>query len=217
MAIPTTVDTDTELSAVNSILGAIGQSPVTTLNYENPEIGFIYNILTEVNKDVQNEGWIFNTEYNVEKQPDDTTKYITIPANVLRYDVHGDFHDGSKNIVRRHGRLYDTLADDPKDEFDNNLFDSKFCFNMSKFFLIGSYEKIFPLGHESETNKENRPICAPISIIMSLFFIQNFSSSYSFIIQTLVKAIKSVEFTRILISKSFFVLKITYPSLTKLK
>ena len=27
----TTIDTDTELSAVNSILGAIGQSPVTTL------------------------------------------------------------------------------------------------------------------------------------------------------------------------------------------
>ena len=52
-ATPTTVDLDTELSAVNSILGAIGQSPVTTLNYENPEVGFIYDILTEVNKDVQ--------------------------------------------------------------------------------------------------------------------------------------------------------------------
>ena len=122
MAIPTTVDTDTELSAVNSILGAIGQSPVTTLNYENPEIGFIYNILTEVNKDVQNEGWIFNTEYNVEKQPENTTKYITIPANVLRYDIHGDHEDRSRNLVRRNGRLYDTLADDPKDEFDDNLF-----------------------------------------------------------------------------------------------
>ncbi len=133
MAIPTTVDTDTELSAVNSILGAIGQSPVTslgptetgtgdTINFANPEIAFIYNILTEVNKDVQNEGWIFNTEYNVEKQPDDTSKYITIPANVLRYDIHGDHEDRSRNLVRRNGRLYDTLADDPKDEFDDNLF-----------------------------------------------------------------------------------------------
>ena len=121
MAIPTTVDTDTELSAVNSILGAIGQSPITTLNYENPEIAFIYNILTEVNKDVQNEGWIFNTEYNVEKQPEDTTKHITIPSNVLRYDIHSDFNNRSRNIVRRHGRLYDTLAKDPKDEFDGNL------------------------------------------------------------------------------------------------
>ena len=55
-----TIDTDTELSAVNSILGSIGQSPITELNFENPEVSFIYNILTEVNKDVQNEGWHFN-------------------------------------------------------------------------------------------------------------------------------------------------------------
>ena len=65
----TTTELDTELSAVNSILGAIGQSPITQLKNTtgslistNPEISFIYNILTEVNKDVQNEGWHFNTE-----------------------------------------------------------------------------------------------------------------------------------------------------------
>jgi hypothetical protein len=64
MANPTTLDLDTELSAVNSILGSIGQSPVTSLNFQNPEIEFIYNILTEVSKDVQNEGWQFNLEQN---------------------------------------------------------------------------------------------------------------------------------------------------------
>ncbi len=130
MAIPTTVDTDTELSAVNSILGAIGQSPVTslgptetgtgdTINFANPEIAFIYNILTEVNKDVQNEGWVFNTEYNVEKQPEATTKYITIPSNVLRYDLHGDNNDRSKNLVRRNGRLWDTI--NQTYEFDSSV------------------------------------------------------------------------------------------------
>ena len=120
MTTPTTIDTDTELSAVNSILGAIGQSPVTTLNYENPEIGFIYNILTEVNKDVQNEGWVFNVEYNVEKAPEATTKYITIPSNVLRYDLHGDSIDRSKNLVRRNGRLWDTI--NQTYEFDNSVY-----------------------------------------------------------------------------------------------
>jgi len=130
MAIPTTVDTDTELSAVNSILGAIGQSPVTslgptetgtgdTINFANPEIAFIYNILTEVNKDVQNEGWIFNTEYNVEKQPEATTKYITIPSNVLRYDLHEDNIYRNKNLVRRNGRLWDTI--NQTYEFDNSV------------------------------------------------------------------------------------------------
>jgi len=118
MTTPTTVDTDTELSAVNSILGAIGQSPVTTLNYENPEIGFIYNILTEVNKDVQNEGWVFNKEYNVEISPD-SSKNITIPANVLRYDLHEDNIYRTKNIVRRNGRLWDTI--NQTDEFDDTL------------------------------------------------------------------------------------------------
>ena len=53
MPATTTIDPDTELSAVNTILGAIGQAPITTLDYdsatdtgafENPEIAFIYNI-----------------------------------------------------------------------------------------------------------------------------------------------------------------------------
>ena len=104
----TTTDTDTELSAVNSILGAIGQSPVTTLNYENPELSYIYNILTEVNKDVQNEGWHFNTEYHIATEPD-ADGYITIPNNALRYDIHDGLKDRSKDVVQRNGRLYDLV------------------------------------------------------------------------------------------------------------
>ncbi len=115
-----TIDTDTELSAVNSILGSIGQSPVTELNYENPEVSFIYNILTEVNKDVQNEGWHFNTEYHIKLTPEDTTKYITLPANTLRYDIHDGLVDKSKDVVVRNGRLYD-LADHT-DEFDTDIY-----------------------------------------------------------------------------------------------
>ena len=114
-----TIDTDTELSAVNSILGAIGQSPVTTLNYENPEIGFIYNILNEVNKDVQNEGWHFNTEYHIATLPD-ADKYITIPNNALRYDIHDGFKDRSKDVVMRNGRLYDLV--NHTDEFNETLY-----------------------------------------------------------------------------------------------
>ena len=62
MATPNTTDLDTELSAVNSILGSIGQSPITTLNFNNPEISYIYNLLKEANTDVQSEGWSFNKE-----------------------------------------------------------------------------------------------------------------------------------------------------------
>ena len=114
-----TIDTDTELSAVNSILGSIGQSPITTLNYENPEISFIYNILTEVNKDVQNEGWHFNTEQHIAVNPD-ADGYITIPNNALRYDIHDGFKDRSQDVVQRNGRLYDLV--EHTDVFTNTLY-----------------------------------------------------------------------------------------------
>ena len=75
----TTIDLDTELSAVNSILGAIGQAPVTTLGtvsstdgitaYDNPEISFIYNLLRDANVNTQAEGWHFNTEKHVPYTP----------------------------------------------------------------------------------------------------------------------------------------------------
>ena len=105
----TTIDPDTELSAVNSILGSIGQSPLTTLNFNNPETAFVYNLLVEANKDIQNEGWHFNTEENVKVTPDTTTKYIVIPSNYLRYDLHDKRIDKTKDLVRRNGRLYDLV------------------------------------------------------------------------------------------------------------
>ena len=68
-----TIDTDTELSAVNSILGAIGQSPQTTLNFDNPEVSLIFNLLRDANVDTQAEGWHFNTERHVKYAPDSVT------------------------------------------------------------------------------------------------------------------------------------------------
>jgi len=115
-----TIDTDTELSAVNSILGSIGQSPVTELNYENPEVSFIYNILTEVNKDVQNEGWHFNTEYHIKLSPEDTTGYITLPNNTLQYDIHDGLTDKTVDVVVRNGRLYDLVQH--TDVFTNDIY-----------------------------------------------------------------------------------------------
>ena len=114
-----TIDNDTELSAVNSILGAIGQSPITTLNFTNPEVSYIYNILTEVNKDVQNEGWHFNTEEHVKVSPD-ANKNITLPANTLRYTLHDGLSDKTKDLVIRDGKLYDLI--DHTNEFSGDVY-----------------------------------------------------------------------------------------------
>ena len=106
MTTPSTISLDTELSAVNSILGSIGQSPVNNLDFDNPEIGFIHNLLREVNVDVQNEGWSFNSEEHVTFSPD-SNGYITMPANVIRFDVHDGLNNRTTNVVVRNGRLYD--------------------------------------------------------------------------------------------------------------
>ena len=102
-----TIAIDTELSAVNSILGAIGQSSVTVLNFDNPETQFIYNILEESIKDVLNEGWHFNTEEHIEVSPD-SNGYLNIPSSYLRYDIN-NAEDKTMDVVKRNGRLYDKV------------------------------------------------------------------------------------------------------------
>ena len=125
----TTIDLDTELSAVNSILGAIGQAPVNTLGtvsttdnveaYDNPEIAFIYNLLRDANVDTQSEGWHFNREYHVPFPPDGN-KHIEYPANVLALDLHGDQNKRTMDLVRdENGFVYDKVKH--TNEFDGTI------------------------------------------------------------------------------------------------
>jgi len=103
----TTTDTETELSAVNAVLGAIGQSPVTSLVFDNPEISFIYNLLRDANVDVQNEGWHFNTERHIKYTPDSTTNKIQIGNDILKIDVTDGWTKRNYDVVKRNGYLYD--------------------------------------------------------------------------------------------------------------
>ena len=105
------ISTDTELSAVNSILGSIGQSPITSLSgiaLENPEISFIYNLLQEVNKDVQTTGWHFNTQTKVKRSPDGNGNYV-VPVDAILYDISDGQVDRNRDVVRRGGKLYDLV------------------------------------------------------------------------------------------------------------
>lgn len=105
---PTSFDTETELSAVNSILGSIGQSPITTLDYENPEVALVARTLTEVSNQCQAEGWSFNTEYRYPLVPN-TDNEIEFPSNVLQFDL-SDTESPEMDVVRRDGKLYDKLG-----------------------------------------------------------------------------------------------------------
>ena len=103
----TTIDNETELSAVNSILGAIGQSPISSLTFENPEVAFIFNLLRDSNGDVQSEGWHFNTENHVAFTPVDDV--ITIADNILKLDVSDDWSSREYDVINKNGKLYDKL------------------------------------------------------------------------------------------------------------
>ena len=115
----TTIDLDTELSAVNSILGAIGQSPLTTLNFDNPEVAMIYNLLRDANVDTQAEGWHYNTEKHVKYSPDSVTGKIAIGNDILSMDLHDNQARRHHDLVRRNGFLYDKI--DHTDEFDGDV------------------------------------------------------------------------------------------------
>ena len=97
----------TELDAVNQILSSVGQAPVTTLDQQNPEVAIALNTLREANKQVQAEGWTFNTEHHYELTGDANTFEITYPTNALQIDTTRSQHFDDYDPVRRGGKLYD--------------------------------------------------------------------------------------------------------------
>ena len=104
MAFPTTNAT-TELPAINQILMACGQAPVTTLDETNPDVAIAYQTLLEVSREVQSEGWTFNKEEHVAVTPNDDNE-IPILSNYLQIDLT-QADAGDKKAVVRNGKLYD--------------------------------------------------------------------------------------------------------------
>ena len=105
MAFPTT-NAATELPAINQILMACGQAPVSSLDQTNPDVAIAYDTLMEVSREVQAEGWSFNTENHYAFTPDSNDE-IVIPNNLLQIDLSDNSANVSKNAIRRNGKLYD--------------------------------------------------------------------------------------------------------------
>ena len=106
MAFPTTNATQ-ELPAVNEILASVGQAPVTTLDQTNPDVAIAYDTLLNVSREVQAEGWTFNTEEFYPMTPD-VNGEIPIANNILQIDLH-DEKDNQYETVRRSGKLYEKI------------------------------------------------------------------------------------------------------------
>jgi len=105
MAIPTT-NAAQELPAINQILASVGQAPVTTLDQTNPDVAIAYDTLIQVSREIQSEGWTFNTERDYPFTPDSNDE-ILIPSNVLQIDISDGTGNEEMDVIRRKGKLYD--------------------------------------------------------------------------------------------------------------
>ena len=94
----------TKLDAVNTMLSAIGEAPVNSLSSGLVEAEIAETILNTVDREVQSEGWHFNTEYK-RSFAQDTNGEIPLGNDVLRADSHLDAN--SKDLVQRGLRMYD--------------------------------------------------------------------------------------------------------------
>jgi len=115
----------TQLEAVNTMLSAIGETPTTDAIIaadSSADVVMAVQILDEVTKEVESQGWNFNTEYDVELAPDGGDKHIVLGTDVARIDLEAHNQGGLDPIMKYTGgewRLYDKK--DKTYEFDKTV------------------------------------------------------------------------------------------------
>ena len=108
-----------ELESINIMLAAIGEAPVNSLTGTVPvDVRLAQSTLTEINKEIQSEGWSFNTEIDVTLNRNDTTKQIVLSTDILRIDPNIHQHP-TVDAIQRGLKLYDRLNN--RYEFDEDL------------------------------------------------------------------------------------------------
>ena len=107
MPFPTT-NANKELPAINQILSTCGQAPVTTLDQTNPDVAIAYDTLLQVTREVQAEGWTYNSEFHV-LFPIDSNNEIPIANNILQLKLTKNAANMQYDAVRRQGKLYDRI------------------------------------------------------------------------------------------------------------
>ena len=106
MAYESVLDSDDELNAVNDMLAAIGESPVSSLEGDpNADVANCRRILSQVNREVQSKGWTFNIEEGSELLPDAFSNLIEYMPDYLRMTT-----SGGTLYINRGGFVYDRTA-----------------------------------------------------------------------------------------------------------
>jgi len=112
----------TELEAVNTMLSTIGEAPLSSLSGVLPVDGTIAkNVLDEICREVQSQGWHYNTHYKATLSRDNTNK-IPVANNVLRVELDPyKYSKASYDIVQRNNYLYNLAKN--TDIFDRDFED----------------------------------------------------------------------------------------------
>ena len=110
----------TELEAVNTILSTVGEAPLSSLVGSLPVDGTMArNVLNEINREVQSQGWHFNTHYKATLSKDASNK-IPVASNVLRVELDPNkFSKLAYDIVQRNNYIYNLAKN--TDIFDTNF------------------------------------------------------------------------------------------------
>jgi len=102
----TTTSPTTELEAINTMLSVIGESPVNQLSTAtNADARIAVQILNEISRDFQLQGWHFNTEPNF-PLPRNATGEIVVSSAVVRVDISASLYP-SLSVTQRGNKLYD--------------------------------------------------------------------------------------------------------------
>jgi hypothetical protein len=99
----------TYLEAINRILQMMGEAPINSLNGQYGLGQQAEEMLKDVSRKVQSDGWSFNTDYERELVPDTVTKEVAVGANVSRVVVD-PYSYPSLDVVQRGSKLYDRRA-----------------------------------------------------------------------------------------------------------
>jgi hypothetical protein len=109
----------TFLEAVNRVLQMLGEAPVNSLNGQFGLAQQAQDMINDVSRKIQSEGWSFNTDLERLLQRDAVTDEISVGTNVSRVRVD-PFSYPDIDVVQRGSRLYDRRAGSY--EFDEDLY-----------------------------------------------------------------------------------------------
>jgi len=98
-----------KLQSVNTLLSIIGEAPVPSLSDVGTntitDAALANNTLDEIDRDVQAEGWQFNTDCQVKIQRDQKMHYV-VPSNALAVLFSPNRYNNHQYVVRG-GKVYD--------------------------------------------------------------------------------------------------------------